>query len=271
MSELLWIYYDIPSFAEYQLMQWVRPDDSEEIDIYRFIYASRKHIESAKQLLAFQRRSYYMFVFHWLKKFNDPQSVVEEDFLLPQLLAMKPQAELTQKNFELCQELFSRSADLQMEFGNYQIMWLALEISKPISEIAEMLLSQVAEGKGTICQKIRRTIDFWEEVAQGVTPSLRQKISEEEQEKQRKLVTETYHSIFYPAHLVYAHAAMEARECTHFDIHYFQPWMKFCKSVNNQVRNCQYSFPVILPSGRLVTPVKGYPLNKKRSPKKGFG
>jgi hypothetical protein len=271
MSELLWIYYDIPSMAEHQLMQWVRPDDSEEIDTDRFIYTSRKHIESAKQLLASYRSSYYMFVFHWLKKFYDPQSVVEGDFLHPQLLGMKPFAELTQKTLILCQELFSRSAALQQEFGNYQMMWLVFEVSNPASEIARMLMNPVVEGKGSSYQKIGRTIKFWEEIAQEVNPPLRQNVSEEEQAKQNKLVTETYHSIFYPAHLVYGHAAMEARECPHFDADYFKPWMELATTVNNLARTPQYSSPVILTDGSLVVPVKGHPLNKKRPPKKGFG
>lgn len=276
LSEIVDLFVEIPGYANLELSKWVKLDSAEEIDTHRFIYTSQTHLNSAKKLLAVGQGHYYNAVYIWLKRFYDPNSVVEEDFLDPELLRVKPIAERERHTLILCQELFSRRERLQQAFGNFQHMWLRFELSKPLTEIAQMLLNPetVPAGKETQRRRIASRIASYEEIVQGLNPSLTQEVTLEQLKKQNELVTQTYHSMIFPGHLVNAHAVQTARECAHFDRHYFQPWLKIHKTVNNLGRGPGFFNPIITSDGLLSITKKGFQVSKirKRGTKpRGFG
>jgi hypothetical protein len=158
LSELVDSYSEIPNLAESELSKWIKLDNSDKIDTYRFIYASQSRLDSIKQLLRLQHLHYHNLVWIWLKKFYDPASVIEEDFLDSEISQFKPVAEATQKTLILCQELFTRREELQRAFGNFQHMWLRFELSKPLTEITNILLhpERSAAGKETKRRKMRQ-------------------------------------------------------------------------------------------------------------------
>jgi hypothetical protein len=275
LSELVDSYSEIPNLAELELSKWIKLDNSDEIDTYRFIYASQSQLDSIRQLLRLQHLHYHNLVWIWLKKLYNPASVVEEDFLDSEILKFEPVAKATQKTLMLCQELFTRREELQRVFGNFQHMWLRFELSKPLTEIAKILLDpeSSAAGKETRRRKMVNVITSYEEIVQGLKPSLTQEVTREQLKKQNELVTQTYHSMIYPGHLINAHAAQTARECAHFDRHYFKPWLNIHKTVNNLARKPGFLNPVITPEGLLSVTEKCFQVNKtrKRKPKSGFG
>ncbi len=277
LSELAYVYLEIPSVATREIFKWVKCDDAELID-ERYIYVSKKHLDSISLLANETVLTHSNWMMLWLLRFFDPNRVAEEDFLDPELLRFKPAAKAVRSTIIMLQELITRVPELQRNYGNFQHLWLVYEVSKYIDIIVRQLVlgDKYKADKESIRQEYKRRIDNAEAVAQGLIPLPFQKITREEIIPLEKLVNNTYHGLFLRGVSINSHAARIAQECNHFDRHYYQPWLKIHRTLNNLGRKPGSSNLFISKDGELVNTTKSVQISKTRKrnskkPKKGFG
>lgn len=278
IPDLLDSYLDIPSQAEKQIYQWVRLDNADEIDTSRFIYVSQKHLDSIHQKVRVESQYHFNIIYLWMRKFYDPSSVAEEDFSQPFVFKFKPLAQATKLSLILCQELITRNEVLQIYFGNFQYLWYRFELSKLTTDITKNLVNpeEYPAGKEQSRKEYVRRINVYESLIQGEEFWYETCEDKVQFLKQETLGNTTYHALIYPGFLINDAAAQAARECKHFDKHYFQPFLKIHRTAANLARKPGFHGTFINSEGELVTTEKSRQISRTRNrspkmPKKGFG
>jgi hypothetical protein len=194
------------------------------------------------------------------------------------LLRFKPMAEAVRLTIMMLQELITRSEFLQQTYVNFQYMWTVYETSKLTTDIAENILTpeKYKTGKEVVRQKVAHQINSYDEIVQGNRELPFKRMNIQEVNERNKLVSTTYHSLLWHGQYINAHAAKAAKECSHFDRHYYQPWLKIHRTVNNLARKPGFRNIFITTEGPLASSEKHQQISKKRKrdtkrPKNGFG
>jgi hypothetical protein len=187
-------------------------------------------------------------------------------------------AEAVRSSIMMLQKLITRSEVLQQTYINFQYMWTVYETSKLTTEITENVLSpeKYKTGKEVIRQKVAHQIASYEEMIQNNRELPFEAMTKEELNERNKLVSNTYHSLMWHGQYINAHAVKTAKECSHFDRHYYQPWLKIHRTVNNLARKPGFRNIFITTEGPLASSEKHQQISKKRKrdtkrPKNGFG
>jgi hypothetical protein len=278
LSELVRLYPSIPLIAKTELLKWIKPYDSEVID-ERYLYVSRQHLESIERLTSDAVFHHSNAVTLWLLRFYDPDRVVEEDFLHPELIAMKPVAEGVRETITLLQELITHSAELQQTYKNFQHMWIVYEVSKITIEVASPIAwpETFAASKDDSRVKIKKAIDTQKKIYDEELPLPIVSMSRDEVIERNRIINTTYQNLFWHGHHINTHIVKAAKASPHFYEHYHQPWIRIHRTLNNLARKSKTFINKIisLEDGSLVnseqcTQISQTRKSSSRHTKKGF-